>query len=95
MRSPVITALAHPLNLAVLGLSLLAGLLAAWWLFPLGLVVWGAMVATVSRDARVQFSHRLQSREPLARRFQGYFDRVQRAQLRIFNSLSAASLIDG
>ena len=68
MRSPVLTALVHPLNLAVLGLSLLAGLLAAWWLFPLGLVVWGAMVVTVSRDARLQFSYRMENREPLARR---------------------------
>jgi hypothetical protein len=91
MRSPFLTALVHPLNLAMLGGSILAGLIAAWWLLPLGLVLWLTMVVTVSRDASLQFNYQMQSREPLAQRFQQYFDRVQRAQLRLFNGLASAS----
>lgn len=91
MRSPFLTALVHPLNLAMLGFSILAGLLAAWWLLPLGLVLWLTMVITVSRDASLQFNYQMQSRDPLAQRFQQYFDRIQRAQLRVFNGLASAS----
>jgi hypothetical protein len=57
---------------------------------PLGLIVWLAMVVTVSRDAGVQFNYQMQSRDPLAQRFQEYFDRIQRAQLRVFNALASA-----
>jgi chromosome segregation ATPase len=32
----------------------------------------------------------MQSREPIARRFQPYFDRIQRSAIRVFNSLSLA-----
>ncbi len=41
MHSPTFDALLHPLNLATLALAAAAGLCAAWWLFPLGLLVWG------------------------------------------------------
>jgi hypothetical protein len=90
MRSPFLTALVHPLNIAMLGLSVVAGLVAAWWLFPLGLLFWLAMVIRVSRDAALQFSYRMQSREPLAQRYQEYFDRIERSQLSVFNNLAAA-----
>jgi hypothetical protein len=85
-----LTALVHPLNLAMLGMAVVAGAIAAWWLLPLGLIVWLAMVVTVSRDAGVQFNYQMQSRDPLAQRFQEYFDRIQRAQLRVFNALASA-----
>jgi hypothetical protein len=68
----------------------MAGLVAAWWLFPLGLLLWLSMVISVSRDPSLQISHRMQSREPIAQRFQAYFDRVERAQVSVFNSLSSA-----
>lgn len=90
MRSPFLTALIHPLNIAMLGLSLFAGLLAAWWLLPLGLVFWLVMVISVSRDASLRFTYRMQSREPLAQRFQEYFGRVERCQLSVFNNLASA-----
>jgi len=90
MRSPVLTGLLHPLNLLMLGLAVLAGLVAAWWLSPLGLVLWLVMVLTVSRDPSVRFSHEMQSREPIAQRFQHYFDRIERAQVSVFNMLASA-----
>ncbi|MGD8791381.1 MAG: hypothetical protein PVF47_02425 [Anaerolineae bacterium] len=90
MRSPLITGLFHPLNLAMLGLAAFAGLVAAWWLFPLGLLLWLGMVVAVSRDPSLRFSHEMHSREPMAQRFQRYFDRIERAQVSIFNSLASA-----
>jgi hypothetical protein len=74
----------------MLGLSFVAGLVAAWWLLPLGLLLWVTMVVTVSRDESLQFNYRMQSREPLAQRFQQYFNRIQRAQLRVFTALASA-----
>jgi flagellar biosynthesis chaperone FliJ len=90
MRSPFVTGLLHPLNLAMLGLAVLAGLAAAWWLLPLGLLLWLVMVLAVSRDPSLRFSHEMHQREPIAQRFQPYFDRIERSQVSVFNSLSMA-----
>jgi hypothetical protein len=90
MRSPLLTALLHPLNIVMAGLSLFAGLVSAWWLFPVGVLFWIVMVVMVSRDRALRFNAKMQRREPLAQRFQPYFDRVERAQVSIFNTLSAS-----
>ena len=90
MRSPFLTALIHPLNLFMVGLSVLAGLIAAWWLFPVGILFWFVMVIAVSRDPSLRISHEMQSRAPLAPRFQRYFDRIERSQVGVFNSLASA-----
>jgi chromosome segregation ATPase len=89
-RSPFVTGLIHPLNLLMLGLSVFAGLVSAWWLFPIGLLFWLIMVITVSRDPSLRISHEMQKREPLAQRFQKYFDRIERSQVGVFNSMSSA-----
>jgi hypothetical protein len=44
----------HPLALAVLSGAIAAGLLVAIWLLPLGLLVYGAMVALTARDPRME-----------------------------------------
>jgi hypothetical protein len=62
----------------------------AWWLFPIGLLVWAWMVFNVARLPVMRMSRKLENRAPLAQRFQRYFDRVQRAQVSVFNSLSSA-----
>ncbi len=90
MRSPFLTALIHPLNLLMAGLSVLAGLIAAWWLFPVGILFWFIMVVAVSRDPSLRISHQMKSRAPLAPRFQRYFDRIERSQVGVFNSLASA-----
>ena len=89
-RSPLLTGLIHPLNLLTLGLAVFAGLVATWWLFPVGVLCWVIMVIAVSRDPSLRISHEMQRRAPLAQRFQRYFDRIERAQVGVFNSLSTA-----
>jgi hypothetical protein len=74
----------------MLGLAVFAGLVAAWWLFPIGLLLWLIMVVIVSRDPSLRISHEIHSRESIAQRFQRYFDRIERAQVSVFNSLSSA-----
>jgi hypothetical protein len=54
MRSPLSQALTDRMNLAVLGIAVAAGLLAAWWLFPIGLVVWGIMLIVTINQAASQ-----------------------------------------
>jgi hypothetical protein len=90
MRSPWLTALFHPLNILMVGLSIFAGLFSAWWLFPVGLIFWLIMVLAIARNPSLRFSHQLEQREPLAQRFQQYVDRLERSQVGIFNSLSSA-----
>jgi hypothetical protein len=90
IRSPLLTGLIHPINLLMLGLSVFAGLVSAWWLFPVGLVFWLVMVINVANDPSLRMSHRMQRREPLAQRFQKRFGRLERFQVSIFNSLASA-----
>ncbi len=89
MRSPILIALVHPLNILTAGLIVFAGLLAAWWLAPVGVVVWGIMVFNIARDQALRLNYKMQQREPLAKRFQHYFDRIERAQISVFNTLMA------
>lgn len=91
MRSPYVIAIFHPLNLLMLGLSCFAGLVSAWWLFPIGLLLWAIMVVNITKSPVVRITQQLQSRAPLAQRFQRYFDRLQRAQVSVFNATAAAT----
>src|SRR5215831_17412371 len=89
-RSPWLTALINPVNLAMLALAVAAGLCAAWWLFPLGLLLWVVMVLAVARDPSLVISSTMESRAPLAARFQAPFDRIERSQVSLFNTLASA-----
>jgi hypothetical protein len=88
MRNPYLSALLNPLNITTFMLAIAAGLCAAWWLFPLGLIVWAVMVYTVASDPTLRRIQMAQSRTPLAQRFQGPFDRLERAQASIYNTIS-------
>lgn len=90
-RPPLLSSLLHPLNLSMLALTAAAGLCSAWWLAPVGLVLWLIMVIAVARDPGLQMTFSRQSREPLAQRFQNRFDRLDRARISIFNSLQGVS----
>jgi hypothetical protein len=92
MNSPIVIALVHPLNLFMLGASIFAGLVSAWWMFPLGLLIWLIMVIIVARDPAIKLNLSRGKRTALSQRFQPYFDRIERSQFSIFNSLSNAPL---
>lgn len=65
---------------------------AAWWLFPIGLVLWAIMVALVANDKSLRINYNMQARTgTLSSRFQGVYTKVVRSQMRIFNSLLSAS----
>ena len=90
MRSPFKIAFLNPLNLALLICSLIFGLCAAWWLLPLGLILWAIMFLRVYRDPALWLDQTIQSRAPLTQRFQKPFDRIQRGQISLFNNLRYA-----
>jgi hypothetical protein len=92
MRSPLTTALLNPLNLTMLVFSALAGLIAAWWLFPLGLTIWAIMVATIANDKSIRINYNMEARlGTLSTRFQEPYSKAVRSQTRLFNSLLSAS----
>jgi hypothetical protein len=92
MRSPLAIALFHPLNLVVLAWSVAAGLIAAWWLFPVGLLLWLIMVASIATDRSLRFTYDMQARTgTLSPRFQKLYDQVMRSHDRIAKSLVSAS----
>jgi len=90
-RPPLLTALLHPVNLSMLALTIAAGLCSAWWLAPLGIILWLVMVIVIARDPGIQITFTRQSRQPLAQRYQTRFDRLDRARISIFNTLQGVS----
>ena len=89
-RPPLLTSLLNPVNLAMLALTVAAGLCSAWWLAPIGFVFWLVMVIIIARDPGVRMTFTRQSRQPLAQRYQNRFDKLDRARITIFNAMQGA-----
>jgi hypothetical protein len=87
-QSPYFIALTNPINLAMLALAIASGLCAAWWWAPVGLLLWLIMFLIVANDPSLRMVQHLENREPLAYRFQGQFQKVERVQISIFNAIS-------
>jgi len=90
-RSPFLTAFFNPVNLGMLALIAAAGLCAAWWLVPVGLLLWLVMFAVLFRDPALRLNNIVESRVTLPQGLQAPFERVQKAQISLFNALSSAS----
>jgi hypothetical protein len=90
-RSPFLTSLLNPVNLLMFALIVISGLCAAWWLAPLGFVLWIIMVTIISRDPGVNLTFSRQNRQPLAQRYQIRFDRLERSRVSIFNAMAQAN----
>ncbi|HRE26106.1 MAG TPA: hypothetical protein PK954_05705 [Anaerolineales bacterium] len=87
-RSPLLVAVFQPLHLVLLALTVAAGLCSTWWLFPVGLLLWGGLVWAASRSPAVQTLVNVQARAgALTPRFQGLYDEVSRGQVRLMNAL--------
>jgi hypothetical protein len=87
-RSPFLTAFFNPINLAMLAVVAASSLCAAWWLLPVGLLLWLVMFLVIFTNPALHFRNRIASREPLAQRFQSRFDRIQQSQLALYSALS-------
>jgi hypothetical protein len=90
-RSPFLTALFNPVNLGMLVMIAAAGLCSAWWLVPVGLLLWLIMFTIIFRDPAQRLNNIVENRATLAQRLQGPFERVEKAQISLFNALSSAS----
>jgi hypothetical protein len=89
-QSPLLIGLLHPLNLAMLALAFAAGLCAAWWLFPIGILLWVIMVVMVARNPTLQARYNITSRSPLTQRYQEQYKNIERIQVRIYNLLASS-----
>ena len=89
-RSTFFYALFHPVNLAILALAAAAGACAAWWLLPVGVLIWLIMLVITIRDPRLSMILLPKSRKPLAQRFQNLFTRIEQARISVFISLASA-----
>lgn len=88
MRSPLLIAILNPLNIAMLAISAAAGLLAAWWLFPIGILLWLVMVILVAFNPSLRMYKQMEKRAPLTQRFQPYYNRLENSQVRIYRVIS-------
>jgi hypothetical protein len=89
-RSPFLTALFHPASLSMLALTAAAGLCAAWWMAPVGLLFWLVIFLVAFWDPALRLSNSVAGRVTLAYRFQSKFDRVQKTQTSLFLALKSA-----
>lgn len=89
-RSPFLVALFSPPSLAMLALSAASGLCAAWWMAPIGFVLWLIIFIAAVRDPSLKMSNTVAGRETLSYRFQAKFDRVEKAQTSLFRELGSA-----
>jgi predicted nuclease with TOPRIM domain len=74
----------------MLALLFAAGLCAAWWLIPIGLIFWAIMVVNIARQPGLILNYKMGKRAPLAPRFQSQFDQIQQVQINIYNTLAVA-----
>jgi hypothetical protein len=74
----------------MLALTVAAGLCAAWWMAPVGLLFWLIVFIVAYRDPALRLSNTVAGRATLAYRFQSKFDRVQKTQTSLFLGLRSA-----
>ena len=79
----------QPLNIAMLIATFLAGVIAAWWMFPIGLVVWGFMVWGVATHPVTQLESVQPERPVAVPRFQSSLDRIEDIQRQVLNAIGA------
>ena len=89
MKPQYRAALRQPLNVAMLIATLLAGLLAAWWMFLIGLVLWGFMVWGVATHPVTQLESTQPERPVAVPRFQSSLDRIENSQRQVLNAIGA------
>lgn len=89
-RTPFFIAIFHPSTLAMLGVTIAGGVCSAWWLAPIGLAMWIVMVILIASEPIHKFNFQLESREPIAGRFQKNFDGINRSHTRLFNTIESA-----
>ena len=90
MRNPYVIALLNPVNLAMLALATAAGLCSAWWMFPVGLLLWGVMVLVVANNPMLRTSQKMDARVTLTPRFQSKFEKIERVQVSMLQTINSA-----
>ena len=88
-KSPWFDAVFDPALLLLLGASVVAGLLAAWWLFPFGLALWLVLFIRIMVNPSLRLNQAIQTRKDISQRFQATFDHIQHSQVMIFNSINS------
>jgi chromosome segregation ATPase len=89
MKPQYRAAIRQPLNIAMLIATFLAGLIAAWWLFPIGLALWGFMVWGVATHPVTQLESVQPERPTAVPRFQSSLDRIEDSQRQVLNAIGA------
>ena len=87
MNSAYRDAIRQPLNMAMLILSVVAGLVSAWWLLPIGLALWFIMVRGVVTHPVTQMQNTQPDRPEVTARFQPAIERIEAGQRRALNAI--------
>jgi hypothetical protein len=89
-RSSWQIALSNPINLLMLVVSIGAGLICAWWLFPLGVLLWAIMVLTMVLDPSIRIKQTIEDRPRLPERFEGLVSRLEKSQVVFLQSMESS-----
>lgn len=88
--SPWFDAIFEPAGLLILAAALVSGLLAAWWLCPVGVALWAFIFLRILFDPSLRLNKVISKRVGLTQRFQTPFNRVQKIQVQIYNTIFAS-----
>jgi uncharacterized protein YhaN len=91
MKSSLKPAFRDPINLLMLAAAAAAGLMSAWWLFPIGFLLWVIMVILVARDPGTKIREGFEQRPVVAQRFKKTTDRIARSQVKLYNTIQQTS----
>lgn len=84
-------AIRDPLHITLLVLAVLAGLISAWWLFPVGLILWLGLVLIQANDPLIRSALVSESRAAsLTPRYRALFEEFLRVEVRLRNTLRTA-----
>ncbi len=89
-NSPWFDAFFDPAGVLLLLSSVVSGLVAAWWLFPAGIVLWVILVIKILRDPSLQINAAIENRSELTQRFQNQFNQLQKSQVTFFNTIQSS-----
>ena len=83
------TALRNPINILTIIISITAGLISAWWLFPLGILFWFIMVLSMVNDPAFQIQQVIDRRSRLPNRFEGSYGQIEESQVKLIHFLAS------
>lgn len=82
----------QPVVIFTILMAVFAGLFAAWWLAPVGLLLAMVMMLRMTNSPTAKLNDKIRQRATLTHEFEEKFHRIESYELRLYNAVSSASI---